>query len=555
MTFENLIAEIENNKDPSRKITSDEITTAQAENYLNSLPNPEAFNMVCAVCGIELSRPEDLVFLDALLQINAEGRKSLLSNQEVYGPYIWRTISEDAFCLTFDEKLVREALYRGFYTMSVQIQGFNLLSVRYHTKKCIIFPQTFRIPHNIKKLIEDRFSEYRLTFNKDYSRCVKELCNTYPDSWLCPKLTEVLENIHNNPDSRVSVDSVEIWKGDQLVAGEIGFVTGNAYASLSGFHKEDDIGNVQMALLGRFLFDKGFAYWDLGMSIPYKYRYGAVDCNRKDQEKFWKTLKEDRIAFPEGEIPLKNFLSSDLSSKKETVIPDLIFPFPRPGERYFEYGNQIVDITEELTLQQLYSAYMQGVFPWYCEDNKEPVTWYSPDPRFVLFPKDFHCPKSLRKFMKKTPYTYTMDQCFGRVMEECRKMERTGQDGTWIGKNLQNVYTKLHKSGYAHSFEVWNKGRLVGGFYGVLIGSVFFGESMFTLESNSSKSAFAFFMEAFTKCGGTLVDCQSYTENLDRYGAVNISRKEFLQIEKTALHTPLQGDLKTTFLALTKKFL
>lgn len=553
MTFEDIIAEIGKYKDLSR-VNGD---SKSIEDYMNSLPYNEAFNMLCAVCGVEIVQPEDLVFLDAMLKINAAGRQSMLNFQDPYGPYIMRAISEDAYCRTFDESIVREALYRGFYTMSVQIDGFDLFSVRYHTKKCIIFPRTFRIPHNVRNLIEKKFSDYTLTFNKDYNACVDAICEAYPENWLCPKLKAVLENIHNNPDNRISVDSVEIWKGDELVAGEIGFITGNAYASLTGFHKEDHIGNVQMALLGRYLFDNGFAYWDLGMSIPYKYRYGAIDYGRKDQEKFWKNLNEERSTFPAAQnaIPLKNFLSADLSSKKEMVYPDLLFPFPKPGEHFTEFGNQIVDVTEELTLQQLYSAYMQGIFPWYCEDNKEPVTWYSPDPRFVLFPEDFHCPKSLSKFLKKTPYTYTMDRCFSRVIKECRKMERAGQNGTWIGKNLQNVYTKLHKSGYAHSFEVWKDGRLVGGFYGVLIGSVFFGESMFTLESNSSKSAFAFFMEAFTKCGGFLVDCQSYTDNLARYGAVNISRKEFLEIEKTALYKPLQGNLESTFIAITKKFL
>lgn len=229
------------------------------------------------------------------------------------------------------------------------------------------------------------------------------------------------------------------------------------------------------------------------------------------------------------------------------VDPGTIYDFPPPGGDFAEYGASICAVSRDLNPQLLYSAYMQGVFPWFSEDDGEPVVWHSTDPRFVLFPAEFHVPKSLSKFLKHCPYTFTMDRCFRTVMEECRKMKRPGQDGTWIGDMMIDAYTKFHEDGFAHSFEAWKDGKLAGGFYGVLMGSVFCGESMFTIEPDSSKSAFAVFMKAFIDCGGIIVDSQSYTDNMARYGARNISRDAFLRIERTALFQPLGKDLKENF--------
>lgn len=229
---------------------------------------------------------------------------------------------------------------------------------------------------------------------------------------------------------------------------------------------------------------------------------------------------------------------------------DLIYEFDPPGAgRLSLLGDSVCAITEDIDIQVLYSAYMQGVFPWFSEEDGEPVIWHSPDPRFVLFPKDFHVPKSIKKFLKKSPYRYSMDEAFEDVISECSKMSRSNQDGTWIGEKIINAYTELHKEGLAHSIEVWDEdGKLCGGFYGVLIGSVFCGESMFTYKSDSSKSAFVLFMEAFFECGGVMLDSQVYTDNIARYGAKNISRSAFLKIESDALKTPLKGKLRKVFL-------
>ncbi len=227
--------------------------------------------------------------------------------------------------------------------------------------------------------------------------------------------------------------------------------------------------------------------------------------------------------------------------------PNFILDFPPPRSK-----SGACLVTDVLPVQLLFSGYMQGMFPWFCENDGEPVVWYSPDPRFCLRMENLHVGRSIERFLKKTPYTYTMDRDFSAVIEECRKMNRKDQDGTWIGRKIIDSYTRLHEKGYAHSIEVWDGGELCGGFYGVLIGSVFFGESMFTLKPNSSKSAFVLFARAFEKCGGRMIDCQVYTDNMARYGASNISRTAFLRLEKEMLHENLKGDLKETFESLSE---
>lgn len=522
------------------------------DEYLNSFDRNCVFVTVAAVNGLEIETPEELDHIEELLELNFSRAKENLSYEDFFESAVLDTISQDAFSLDFDEEIIRKAISLGLYPMAGKIDVLNIFSVRHHNKKLIITPESFRVPHNVKSFIEKKFSDYTLTFNKAFTQCIEEIRTAYPVNWLVPDLTDVFEIIHKNPDEKISMNSVEIWHDGKLVAGEIGFISGNAYASLSGFHKENDIGNVQMALLGKYLFENGFAFWDLGMIIPYKFRYGAFECDRKLQKDFYDNIKNRRLSFTTKEIKLSDFLKYDLSCRKEEIDFEHLITFSEPNTKWAAYGRQIVEITDYINMQILYSAYMQGVFPWFSEEDGEPVTWYSTDPRFVLMPEDFHCPKSLKKFLKKSPYTYTMDKCFHKVIEECAKMKRQGQNGTWIGNKMINVYTKFHKAGFAHSFEVWHDGKLAGGFYGVLIGSVFFGESMFTLEPDSSKSAFAFFMQAFKNCGGTIVDSQSYTENIARYGGKNISRDAFLRIEKEALYKPLSTDFKSEFQNIVK---
>lgn len=546
MDIKKLICALKENK----PLQDDEIE------FINTLDEDSIYYLQALKFAHEITCPEDvkdLTSVEVILNTQVENAKKVLDINNFAEYNLLSFLNEHIISLDFDIETIRKYFANGLYPMSGDINGTNILFVRHHDIKLIIKPEDFRVPHNIQKLINKKFQDYTITFNKDFEGCLKTLQEVYPENWFYPELVKAYIHIHNNPDSQVSLNSVEIWHEGKLVAGEIGFITGNAYASLSGFHKENDIGNVQMALLGQYLFENGFAYWDLGMSIPYKYRFGAKDCNREKQFLYHEALSKTRISFPEDEVSVGKFWHANSLSGKDEVIstrPEDLIKFHEPNTVFSDFGRQICDIdfgfTGDIPLQKLYSAYMQGVFPWFNEESEYPA-WYSTDPRFVLMPQDFHCPKSLKKFMKKCPYTFSMDRCFRKVMKNCAEMDRPDQNSTWIGQSMINVYTKFHKAGYAHSFEVWYKGQLAGGFYGVLIGSVFFGESMFTLKDNASKCALTLFMKAFTECGGTIVDCQSYTDNLARYGAKNISRDAFLRIEQDALYTPLKSDLKTVF--------
>lgn len=231
----------------------------------------------------------------------------------------------------------------------------------------------------------------------------------------------------------------------------------------------------------------------------------------------------------------------------EDYNPETIFIFPKPGA-YGAFYPDICLCTEDIPQKLLFSAYMQGVFPWFNEEDGDPVLWQSPDPRFVIFPEKFHVSKSIEKFLKKSPYSYTMDKCFEEVMTQCGIMKREGQNGSWIGPMMLEAYSKLHKAGIAHSFEVWKEGKLAGGFYGILLGSVFCGESMFTIEPDSSKSAFVLFARRFFEAGGKLIDCQVYTDNMARYGAEEISRKAFIVEEQKGLFLPLKKPLQDYYL-------
>lgn len=252
----------------------------------------------------------------------------------------------------------------------------------------------------------------------------------------------------------------------------------------------------------------GVQYYYLGLYLS--------DCRKMNYKTNYKPyelyLNEKWVLMPEDSDSVLN--------------EDLIIRFPKPGE-LFRHPD-IVCVTDDMPLQYLYSAYMQGIFPWFNEDDGDPVLWQCPEKRFVILPEDFHVAKSIEKFLKKNPFTYTVDKCFDEVIEKCSEQERAGQNGTWIGPMIKKAYKKFHKAGYAHSVEVWHDGKLAGGFYGELIGSVFFGESMFTLESESSKTAFVLFARNFFANGGKMIDCQAYTDNMARYGAKEISREDFL---------------------------
>lgn len=247
------------------------------------------------------------------------------------------------------------------------------------------------------------------------------------------------------------------------------------------------------------------------------------------------------------------------NNQAEDRFQELFSKLTGSGSDFFIFPTQelnrrgLIGYTQEINMRLLYSAYLQGVFPWFNEYENEPVLWWSPDPRFVLIPEELHIPKSLAKFLKHSPFTYTMDKAFEQVITECSKAERPGQDGTWIGPKIIQAYCQLHKDGVAHSVEVWHDGNLAGGFYGVLIGRVFFGESMFSKESNTSKSAFIHFVRAFKNAGGKLIDSQVYTDNIARYGGKNISREAFLHYESEFLFEPLQEELSLSFYKTVEK--
>ncbi len=213
------------------------------------------------------------------------------------------------------------------------------------------------------------------------------------------------------------------------------------------------------------------------------------------------------------------------------------FQFPPPEKS----DDGLVAVGGNLSLGMLCSAYLQGIFPWFNEED--PILWWSPDPRFVLFPEELHIPKSLRRVLNQNVFEFSMDKAFESVISSCAAAKRVGQKGTWIRPDMIEGYIALHKSGIAHSVEAYLDGKLAGGFYGVLIGSVFFGESMFTHVENASKAAFCTFVEAFRKAGGKLIDSQIYTDHIARFGGRNISRSAFLRYEKDYLDEPLLGEV------------
>lgn len=196
----------------------------------------------------------------------------------------------------------------------------------------------------------------------------------------------------------------------------------------------------------------------------------------------------------------------------------------------------IVAVHGNLSPGILLSAYRQGVFPWY--DDQSPVLWWSPDPRFILEPPELHISRSMRRELRRTAFSFTVDQAFPSVIRGCAKVPRREQDGTWIVPEMERAYTRLHTLGYAHSVEVWDRGELAGGLYGVSLGSAFFGESMFSLKSNASKSAFILLILALQEKGFNLIDCQVYTRHLEKLGAREIDRDDFLEKLRTALKKP-----------------
>ncbi|AYC33099.1 leucyl/phenylalanyl-tRNA--protein transferase [Pseudomonas cavernae] len=199
----------------------------------------------------------------------------------------------------------------------------------------------------------------------------------------------------------------------------------------------------------------------------------------------------------------------------------LAFP---PLEKALREPNGLLAAGGDLSIERLIQAYRHGCFPWYQEG--QPLLWWSPDPRTVLFPDELHVSRSLRKLMRQGHFEVTFDRDFAAVIRAC-SAPRSYADGTWITLPMQAAYLKLHQHGIAHSIEVWREGELVGGLYGLAIGQLFFGESMFSRVDNASKVGFVTLAEQLRDWGFALIDCQMPTQHLHSFGARAIPRAEF----------------------------
>jgi leucyl/phenylalanyl-tRNA--protein transferase len=198
----------------------------------------------------------------------------------------------------------------------------------------------------------------------------------------------------------------------------------------------------------------------------------------------------------------------------------LLFPDPELAEE-----DGLLAVGGDLSVERLLLAYQNGIFPWYSED--EPILWFSPHERFVLYPAELQISKSMKKVLRLGTFTVTQNQCFNNVVQACSSAPREGQDGTWITDDMKAAYARLHQLGYAHSIEVWQNNNLVGGLYGVHAGDVFCGESMFSKVSNASKTALVWLCQTGLY---KLIDCQVHTDHLASMGARMISRKDYMPI-------------------------
>jgi len=198
--------------------------------------------------------------------------------------------------------------------------------------------------------------------------------------------------------------------------------------------------------------------------------------------------------------------------------------FPPP---HLAIKEGLLAVGGDLSAERLILAYRSGIFPWYSEG--EPILWWSPDPRLVLYPDELRISRSLRKVIKRKLFHITFDQDFEAVITGCADAKRSYGEGTWITEEMKSAYIELHRRGYAHSVEAWQDEKLVGGLYGIAMGRAFFGESMFSRVSNASKVAFVSLVETLREKCFTLIDCQVRTDHLMRFGARELPRKVFLE--------------------------
>jgi leucyl/phenylalanyl-tRNA--protein transferase len=211
------------------------------------------------------------------------------------------------------------------------------------------------------------------------------------------------------------------------------------------------------------------------------------------------------------------------------------FPDPQHAQR-----DGLIAFGGDLSPKRLLSAYSQGIFPWY--NPGEPILWWSPDPRFILFPQKLHISKSLSKSIRKENYQITMDKDFSSVIQECAALRIENNTGTWITNNMMQAYIKLYEMGFAHSVEIWMDDALAGGLYGISLGRMFSGESMFHRKTNASKIALAALVDFARSYQFDFIDCQVQTGHLKSLGAENIPRTHFLELlNKSLKKQHLQG--------------
>jgi leucyl/phenylalanyl-tRNA--protein transferase len=211
---------------------------------------------------------------------------------------------------------------------------------------------------------------------------------------------------------------------------------------------------------------------------------------------------------------------------------DLSFP---PVELASPEG--LLAIGGDLRPERLLEAYRHGIFPWYNDD--QPILWWSPNPRAVLFPPNLHVPRSLQRTIRRGRFTVTLDRCFRTVMEGCAgPRPQYPEGGTWITGEMLDAYTRLHQLGYAHSVEAWQGDRLLGGLYGVALGGAFFAESMFTLVDDASKTALVALVRQLEAWNFRIMDCQQSSPHVRRFGAENIPRLDFIARLSDALNLP-----------------
>ena len=208
---------------------------------------------------------------------------------------------------------------------------------------------------------------------------------------------------------------------------------------------------------------------------------------------------------------------------------DLVFPDPSLCE-----PDGLLAIEGDLSPDRLLLAYSNGIFPWFSQG--EPILWWSPNPRFIVYPKNIKISHSMKKLIKKNTYKVSFDTCFREVISNCSMIRK--ETGTWITNEMIEAYCKLHELGYAHSVETWFDGKLVGGLYGISMGKCFFGESMFSTMDNASKFAFISFGKVLEEKGFSIIDCQVHTNHLESLGAVNMTRENFLELIKKGISIP-----------------